>query len=202
MRLAFCTEDLGDEAILAALLERILGEPIEPHHQRYRMERGGWTKALMLAPIVARAVHRTDADGAVFAIDNDEAEPLHEETHVADPQVKCRACALRQAADLEEVQTWDRPGLPRLKFFFAVPVRIIETWMLLASSRTLPGLPETFGRTATERRELKRLLYGTERPDTDLILEKAVPIAKSADVAALELASRSFRHFAIAARTA
>lgn len=200
MKIAFCTEDRADQEILLGFLKRIAGLEIEAHAQSYRIERGGWTKALQLAPVVARAAHRSALAGAVFAIDNDAAEPLHDEAHDASPEKTCRHCALRAAADVEPVQGWPRPGLPPLFFVFVVPVRTIETWLALASEARIPGDPQAFGRTQTERRTLKRLVYDVEKPDTELMIERGAEIVGRANLEQLEQRSVSFRNFAAQAR--
>lgn len=196
MKLAFCTEDESDAEILRALVSRLLGEEVTALVQHYRFERGGWSKALKLAPIIAAAVYRTDATGALFAIDNDEAEPVHDETHEVAPVNTCRYCALVSAAQVERVLAWPRPGLAPLRFFFAVPVRTIESWLVLARPRpSVPESAQTLGRTASERRELKRLVYGTDRPDQALMIKRGRELVAGADLDALARTSPSFALF-------
>jgi len=87
--------------------------------------------------------------------------------------------------------------LPPLQFIFAVPVQIVETWLLLANG-SFPGDEDAaqFGVNGVQRRMLKTALYGTERPSRSDMIEKALPIARAADVARLESLSPSFAHFA------
>jgi hypothetical protein len=195
VKLAFCTEDLTDEVILLRLAERILGRPIEAHWRRYRFERGGWAKALKLAPIIARDVFRSDADGAIFAIDNDEGEPLHSREHAAKSVKGCRHCELVGKAGVEEVRSWFRPGLGPLKFFFVVPVRVLETWLLLSRNDEFPGDPLQYGRTAQQRRHLKHLLWKTEKPDQELMMTRGSELVAEADLTRLAQRSPSFHLF-------
>ena len=194
MKLAFCTEDPSDEVLLLAFVRRLTGHMIEAHQQRYRIERGGWNKALQLAPIVANAVFNSDALGAVFAIDNDAAEPLHDPSHANVPG--CRHCALVSAAAVPDVLLRERPGLPPLRFVFVVPVRTIETWLCLIDQRMSKHEALLVGRLPAERRRLKQLAYGTERPDQELMQRRGLELIEKADLQQLKLASPSFAQFA------
>lgn len=195
MKLAFCTEDVTDEVILSALLRRLTNLKFEIHSREYRIERGGWTKALQLAPIVARDVFRSDASGVVFAIDNDDAEPLHDSTHVNATE-GCRWCALWSAARVGEILQWDRPGLPKLQFLFVVPVRTIETWLALAAG-TLRGRDAlSFGRSSVQRRELKEFVYGPAPHDRETMTKRGLEIVQTANLETLRGASPSFAQFA------
>jgi hypothetical protein len=195
MKLAFCTEDATDHAVLFELAQRCVAQPIEVVAEDLVMPRqGGWTKALQLAPVLARAVFNSDAHGAVFVVDCD-GSPQHEAAHDAVPT--CRHFVLVAAAKVDDVLRWPRPGLPPLQFIFAVPVQVLETWLLLANG-TFPTQKQaaSFGVNPTERRALKTALYGTERPSRPEMMEKALPIARAADVTRLESLSPSFAHFA------
>lgn len=195
MKLAFCSEDQTDTSVLRALAERCCEEPVELALQEYVLPRqGGWTKATELAPKIARAVFRTDAHGAVFVIDCDGSVP-HDESHQRSPHQECRHCGMVRAARLDEVLGWARNGLPPLQFILAVPVQVLETWLLLASSSFPTHAPATYGRNATERKTLKRTLYGTERPDRGLMERIAVPIAKNLEPQRLSSLSPSFHSF-------
>lgn len=194
MKLAFCTEDLTDEVLLLAFMNRLGTARFEAHDGRYRLERGGWTKALALARYVARNAFHSTADGAVFAIDNDDAEPLHASTH--EDEDGCRHCLLRKRASVDEVVAWSRPELPKLKFLFVVPVRTIETWLCIAAGALRDENPDTFGRTPTERRRLKLLAYGTEHPDQDLAQSRGLALIRDANLTTLRERSASFRLFA------
>ena len=196
MKFAFCSEDRSDDELLRAFAERVLGESVEALPTNFALGRsGGWHDALKLASSIARAVFRTEAHGAVFVVDNDGA-PLHESGHEQAPSSACRLCALRLAAAVKEVSSWPRQGLPPLQFVFAVPVQVLETWLLLADARFPRNRqPHAFGTNAQERRELKRILYGDERATRDQRLAIGLPIARRFDVAAVSAASASLADF-------
>ena len=198
MKFAFCSEDRSDDEILRALAERILGEAIEALPINLVARRsGGWQEALKIAPVIARAVFRTEAHGALFVIDNDGATP-HEEGHEQAPPSDCRVCALRNATRVavREIAQWPRPALPPLQFVFAVPVQVLETWILIAGQRFPSNKqPHAFGKNASERRELKKILYGDEHATRDQRRAICLPIAQQCDVAAASGVSASLADF-------
>ncbi len=198
MKLAFCSEDQTDTQVLHALAQRCVMRPIELVQNDLVLPRqGGWQNALKIAPTLARAIFNSDAHGAVFVVDAD-GSPTHE-SHGNTPNRECRQCELLRVTDVVEVQRWPRPALPPLQFIFAVPVQILETWLLLASGRfPHQRQPGSFGASATERRQLKHRLYGSDRPDRSLMLRTALPIAQSVDVSVLRSLSASFGHFSTA----
>ena len=203
MKLAFCTEDRTDDAILRAIAERILDELVEALPASLVMRRGGgWQEALRIAPQIARAVFHSEAHGAVFVVDND-GDPPHEPSHDQTPMVECRLCALRQSAAVHDVLRWARPAMPPLQFVFAVPVQVLETWLLLGARRFPHNkTADQFGTNATERRQLKLALYGDERADREQRLSTALLIAQQLDVPAMSRVSRSLADFAHQLRAA
>lgn len=194
MKLAFCVEDDTDEDVFRVLLSRAWKTEVVPDEQPLRFPRGGWSQALRLAPIIAKAAHRRGLDGALFAIDNDGAIPTHTPAHQQETP-GCRLCELRTAARIQEPLSWPRPGLPELRYLFAVPVQALETWLLLARGHDFKGQAETLGKDHSGRATLKRLLYGMELPDRDTMRQVALPIAESLDLDALAKQSASFEAF-------
>ncbi|MFL5358053.1 hypothetical protein [Archangium sp.] len=194
MKLAFCVEDDTDEEVFRVLLSRAWKTEVVPDEQPLRFPRGGWAKALQLAPIIAKAAHRRGLDGAVFAIDNDGAAPTHLPSH-QDAIPGCRLCELRKAARIQEPLSWDRPGLPPLRYVFAVPVQALETWLLLARGHDFKGQAEYLGDEPNGRRKLKKWLYGDETPDRETMRRAALPIAETLDIEALAKVSPSFEAF-------
>jgi len=164
VKFLFCVEDDSDAAIFEALLTNLFGTQVQAQPGEFRLRRGGWNSVLALAPAVARKAHGAGMDGALFAIDNDGAEPLHSSAHETTPADECRVCALRIAARIEEPLSWPRPELPSLKYLFAVPVQALETWLLHAKDHRFKGPADELGKDASGRRELKRLLYGSDQP--------------------------------------
>ncbi|WP_225409046.1 hypothetical protein [Stigmatella hybrida] len=194
MRFAFCVEDDTDEDVFRVLLSRVFQSEVVPSETQYRFPRGGWTSALRLAPIIAKAAHHEGLDGALFAIDNDGAGPTHLASH-GEVLKGCRFCELRAAARIHEPLSWPRPELPALKYLFAVPVQALETWLLLARGHDFKGKGETLGSDPSGRVQLKQLLYGVERPDRATMRQAALPLAESVNVEALASQSPSFAAF-------
>jgi len=194
MKLAFCVEDDTDEEVFRILLSRVWKTEVVLDDQPLRFRLGGWTNALKLAPIIAKAAHQRGLDGAVFAIDNDGAAPTHLPSH-QDAVPGCRLCELRTAARIQEPLSWPRPGLPPLRYVFAVPVQTIETWLLLARGHDFKGQVESLGRDPNGRAKLKKWLYGMEHPDRDTMRSAALPLAKAFDFEALAKVSPSFAAF-------
>lgn len=194
MKLAFCVEDDTDEDVFRVLLSRGLKTEVVADDQPLRFPRGGWAKALQLAPIIAKAAHRRGLDGAVFAIDNDGAAPTHLPSH-HDETPGCRLCELRAAARTHEPLSWPRPDLPPLRYVFAVPVQTLETWLLLGRGHDFKGQTESLGRDPNGRRKLKQWLYGMEQPDRETMRRAALPLAETLDFEALAKVSPSFEAF-------
>jgi hypothetical protein len=194
MKLAFCVEDDTDEDVFRVLLSRAWKTEVVPDEKPLRFPRGGWSQALRLAPIIAKAAHHRGLDGALFAIDNDGATPTHTSAHQEEAP-GCRLCELRTAAKVHEPLSWPRPGLPALRYLFAVPVQALETWLLLARGHDFKGQAETLGKDQPGRAKLKQLLYGMALPDRDTMRSIALPIAESLDLEALAKQSPSFEAF-------
>jgi hypothetical protein len=201
MIFAFCVEGVGDQEVLRTLLSRALGQEITAYETTFRFPPSGWSNALKIAPAVAVKAYQAGLDGAVFAIDNDGAEPTHTNEHqVLGGVAGCRLCRLRSAANIEAPLSWLRPELPPLRYIFAVPVQTIETWLLVGNGTHLKGAPEEHGRRGDGRREQKKLLYGTESPDSETLVNVGVRIARTLDLDDLAQKSSSFRNFLAQAR--
>lgn len=182
MKFAFCVEDDTDELVFARILTHLLGAEVTANAS-FRHRLGGFDKALGLARAVACHAHRSGLDGALFAIDNDGAPQ-----HGADP-CRCRPCRLRAAAKVDTVLAWPRPALPPLRYLFAVPVEAIETWLLILRG---DRVDESVGKNATERKTLKRTLYGVESPDRTKMTDVSLPLLDRFDAGRLAAQSPSF----------
>lgn len=193
MKLAFCVEDDTDEDVFVRLVSRLSGAVIEP--AEFRLRRGGWELALRTAGALVRAAVHRGYDGALLAVDADGSEP-HVEAHEAHTSTACRLCLLRGAADVAGLK------LPKGRvplFFFAVPVRCVETWLLLLRAHPFVGEPEAIGLDPAGRRLLKTWLYGTPSPTRDRMRAAArftLEHAGAEDWSRLERSSGSYRQFA------
>ncbi|HVE83300.1 MAG TPA: hypothetical protein VND93_10655 [Myxococcales bacterium] len=192
MKVAFCVEDESDERVACALLSKISGTTIEL--DTFQFSRGGWTNALNIAPAVAWHAYRAGLAGAIFMIDNDGVEPEHSDQHDSAPHDRCRLCMLRAAAETRKPGSQSRLELPPLWFLFAVPVQTLEAWLLLARGERVDRVRH-LGKSGSERRALKRLLYGTDTPHRALMLKIALPIVDTLDMNALAQNSSSFSYF-------
>lgn len=192
MKFLFCVENETDAQVFEVLLTNILGTTVQADLFPYR--RDGWHKVLSVAPKIARKAHRDGLHGALFAIDNDGAEPIHSEAHETNPNPTCRLCKLKAEARIDEPLAWPRPGLPPLRYLFAVPVQTLETWLLHAQGHDFKGAADSLGRDGSGRRQLKKLLYGVEQPDSATMIKVARPLAEKLNPDALARKSASFAH--------
>jgi hypothetical protein len=198
VKFAFCVEDETDEDVYSVILEKILGTEIDRDATTYQFARGGWSQALRLAFRVARRAAYSGLDGALFAIDND-GHPQHTAEHeradvLAKAQI-CRFCEIKRAANVAGLLGVARPGLRPLRFFFAVPVQVIETWLLLVRGHPFAGRPEAIGGDPASRRQLKTWLYGNPTPARGEMRAVALPLAKRLDQQVLAGKSPSFACF-------
>ena len=128
---------------------------------------------------VFRGVHfNSDAEGLVVVVDCDKSE-LHKADHDqpgADTR-DCRFCQVRKIIAQARGQVRPRQGQPELKVAIGTPVPEMEAWYLAgkdpqaSEAAWLAGL--TDGRPPFTKQQLKKLVYGTDRP----YLEKATEIA-------------------------
>jgi hypothetical protein len=101
MNLAFCVEGPGDQEILRILLGRILKTDVRSAALR-QFRYGGFSNVLKVANKIVWESYKKGFDGALFAIDNDGASAVHDDSHEQEPD--CRYCDLRGAAmDIEAV---------------------------------------------------------------------------------------------------
>jgi hypothetical protein len=193
IRLAFCVEDSTDQVCYQILISRILAEPVLADEKEYRLRRGGWTTAIALARAHVEHAWSAGLDGVLLAIDNDGDEPHAEGHSSAGDHSTCRLCRLQHASGALDIQRRERAS--PFSVITAVPVRILETWLLLSRGYAFVGRPEDHGLDALGRQVLKRELYGTPRPDRTLVASISVPICENVDAMELAARSASFKHF-------
>ncbi len=193
MKIGFYCESPIDQAAMTAFTEGILGEPPEPIE--IDLEARTQPAFFSALDVVYRGVHFSQAEGLVLVADCDR-KILHETDH---DQVRasgdgCRYCRIRQIIDRAQAQLAPRKNRPALKVAIGLTVPIIEAWYLAEDSHQVGeaawkvGLAS--GRVPFNGPQLKKLVYGTERPSFELALEKAVEHAKrvSQNLAAIEAA--------------
>jgi hypothetical protein len=117
---------------------------------------GGWTKVVELWPAFLKLAERDGVERALLTIDNDGGskrcpahEPSHQEAeHAIDPADGCATCLLHSVTP----DDW-KPATGRS--VIAVPIQIMESWLLWLSDPTFTK-PET----TYHRRILKKRFWG------------------------------------------
>ena len=190
MKLAILSESPADEAALCVLVEYVLGGPFTLVAPNLRAR--GWPSVEQVLPGVLRHLYfNTDADGLVVVVDSDDS-PVHTAEHEAPGyhHPLCRICRLRAVfrRTIKNLPLREpRPALaggeqvmvqPRVLRAVGVAVPAIEAWLLCGRDASvteeawlagqLKGVPPY------SRRELKRQVYGTERPSLPLEIKRAV----------------------------
>ena len=197
MKIAAFSESPADEAALGVLLAAVRGQSVEPVNVPANLQARGWPSVRDLLPNVLRHLfYRTDADALVVLADSDDTP-----VHVSDRDLpggyepRCRLCELR-AVGRQTLDDLDgRIAGRTFRFAVALAVPAVESWWRCgpdvhateqAWARGLPRGPFPFTRP-----DLKRAVYGTDRPS--LPLEKVKMVAAANRLAAnLTSLERSF----------
>lgn len=177
MKLAILSESPGDEAALRVLVEYAVGR----YTQLTPMLRArGWPSVeQVLPPILRHLYFQTDADGLVVVVDSDDS-PVHTAEHEAPTyhHPLCRICRLR--AVFRRTLRNLPPRRNDTKVFRAVGLAVpaIEAWLLCGRDETVTEdawlRGQMGGVLPYTRRELKRRVYGTERPSLPWEIRRAV----------------------------
>jgi hypothetical protein len=129
---------------------------------------------------VFRGVHYgSDAEGLVVVVDCDETE-LHDAAHekAGGSAERCRFCQTRKIIARAQSQVKARQGRAALKVAIGLAVPAIEAWYLVGKNHQVgeaawrAGL--TSGRPPLDKRNLKQLVYGTNRPSLEHETECAI----------------------------
>lgn len=203
LRLALLGESMVDEAALAVLVEAALGRPFERVQPSLRAR--GWPSVLQVLPGIARHLHfNTRADGLVALVDADDSEP-HAPNHDAPGyhHPRCRLCQLRAAfrRATRNLPAAHGRSAPLAAFGLAVPAA--EAWYLCGTDDRVGDQVWNRARERSwpppyTRKELKRLVYGTDRPTLPQAVEAAARAARhhARDLRRLE---NDFHGFAVLA---
>lgn len=172
MNVAFLSESPSDEAALRVLVGSVLGQAPRLVAPGFRAR--GWPNVAQILPAVIRHLHfNTEAELLAVVVDSDDSV-VHELPHDAPgyfhPQ--CRMCQLRAVfrQTLKKLAHSARPGASgrRLLRGVGVAVPAMEAWYLcgrdagISEAAWVAGLDS--GRLPYTRSELKRRVYGTDRP--------------------------------------
>ncbi|HVX84134.1 MAG TPA: hypothetical protein VH253_04900 [Phycisphaerae bacterium] len=196
MKLAILSESSADEAAIRILIDAIKGQPTEVV-ELFQLRARGWPFVRNILPAVIKHLYyQTNADAVAFVVDSDDS-PLHDPSHDPSPAQysDCRFCSLRQIAKITCNQLSAIPGraVPHLIFGIASPA--LEAWLL---ATTHQGISEhawarrlQSPRPPFSRSELKKLVYGTDRPSIQLENECMIACMQKA-IHDLDFLQRSF----------
>ncbi len=194
MKIGFYCESPADQAAMAVFAEGILGKP--PESINMGLDAHGVPGFFSALDGVYRGLHyNSDAEGLIVVVDCDTTE-LHDASHdaLAGGGGKCRLCKARNIIAKARQQLKPRQGRPELKVAFGLTVPTIEAWYLTGKNHEVGeaawkvGL--NAGRPVFASPQLKKLVYGTDRPSLDLETEHALAEARRiiADLTAIEKA--------------
>lgn len=177
MKVAVYSESPADEAAVRILVEAVLGRKTQ---QISRVTTPpGWSSVFdYLSKVLKHLHYNTDAEALVVAVDSDEStahEPAHDQPDGASR--KCRLCRLRE--EISEVKKYlsTVPGRMEIKTAVGLAVPAIEAWYLCGRD---PHITEALiiQKTASQmppfKKQLKRDVYGTDRPSLELETKRAI----------------------------
>ncbi len=195
MKIGCYCESPADQAALAVFAEGLLGEKPEPINMD--LEAHSVPGFLGALDGVFRGVHyNSDAEGLIIVVDCDDTE-LHDSTHEAPggEEKDCRLCKMRKTIAQARRRLRPRQDRPELRVAIGLTVPAIEAWYLVGKEHEVGEAAWRVGLAARRppftRPELKRLVYGTDRPSLEREMECAVQEAQRivrVGLAALEAA--------------
>lgn len=182
MKVAILSESPADEAAVRILIEAILGESIELETLRVRP--GGWKPAIRAIPPTLKGLHyQRTADALAVVVDSDNSTVHRPEHFDADSEAgDCRFCAASQLIRDTDSTLRPMPDWPPIHTAIAVATPAVEAWYLFGINPdcTEAGwlLRQASGGTApNEIRRWKKAVYGSDRPNSQRSLERAVESA-------------------------
>jgi hypothetical protein len=193
MKIGYFCESPADQAAMAVFVEGILGEAPEPISMD--LEARSVPGLFSALDGVLRSVHfNSDAEGLVIVVDSDDS-PLHDPDHDPDSTGdECRLCKCVKIVSHFKKHLKPRQARPELQIAVGLAVPAIEAWYLVGKDHEV-GEPAwkvglNSGRLPFTRPNLKKLVYGTDRPSIELETERAVKEARRIipNMAAIETA--------------
>jgi len=176
MKVAVLSESEADETGVRIFVDAILQTTTEPTHVKPR--RLGWPHVLKVLPNVLLQMHyHTDADALAVVVDSNDS-PCHPlgPDGVCQGGGRCRLCLLGDAVSQTLARARPRSHMPALKIAIGLAVPAIEAWYLfgmqagMSEGAWIRGMAE--GHCPYKRGELKRAMYGTDRPPLRLMIER------------------------------
>jgi|RhiMetdeSRZDD1v2_1073273.scaffolds.fasta_scaffold93393_3 hypothetical protein len=185
MKIAVLSESPADEAAIHVLIAGLLGrqtQPIEPSRQ---LRTRGWPAVLQVIPAELKRLHYYLTDTYAFAVVVDaDNSPLHQSAHEAPggEVAKCRLCQLRQVVAKTQNQLSPVPGRAPLQIAIGTAVPSIEAWYRCGLEPHINEITclqnPQIGLDFHTRNQLKRYVYGTERPSLTLATQRAIEAAQ------------------------
>ena len=183
MKVAVLSESPADEAAVFVLVQGLLGLEIERVALPTPKTRGWQAVLKSVRPALILLHYQTDADALLVTLDSDES-PVHQRGHDepggADPL--CRLCRLRGIVAAAQAELRPRQGRGPIKTALGVAVPAVEAWCLAGLD---PHITEAAWIQAMQCRslpytknDLKRRMYGTDRPSLLLAEECAIKQAR------------------------
>lgn len=183
MKLAVVSESPADEAAVRILVEGILRTQTQPIASPPLRTRG-WPSILQLLPGVLKGLYyRTDAEALALVVDSNDS-PSHQKAHNAPgaAHMRCRLCRLREAVAQAQSQTRHMKGRLAIKTAIGLAVPAIEAWYRcehdphVTEAAWVQGLQS--GNYPYSKNDLKRDVYGTDRPSLAVETHHAVDEAR------------------------
>jgi hypothetical protein len=188
MNVAIFSESPADDVALHILAQAVLGQPLATV-QTFRQRAGGFGAVLTgIRRELAAAHYNTTATGLIIAVDADDTAPHLPAHEVPGGRVgACRACQLLDSVDQTIAHLRPVQGKPLIKTAIALAIPAMEAWYRcgLDNHATESRFIRDFndGRSLSQaRRELKRAVYGSERPS--IVIETAGSQREAARLAA------------------
>lgn len=178
MKVALLSESPADEAALRLMVEAVLKRPITRVEPSLRAR--GWPNVIQVMPAILRHLHfKTDAQALVVVVDADDSV-VHGADHDREGYYhpRCRMCQLRAVYRQSTKKLPPARGRERVLRCVGVAVPAVEAWYLAGRD---PQVTEEAwvrgqetGRLPYTRAELKRRVYGTDRPSLQHEIECAL----------------------------
>ena len=180
MKIALLSESPADESAVRILAQSILGQAIDRPAPAFPLRARGWPSVLNVLPAVIKHFHfRTDAEALIVVADSNHSTPHRGAADEACGEAKCRLCKLRQAAEQTLQHLRDVPGRDKLRVAVGLAMPAIEAWYL-CGRRKVPTSEIAWiqgresGNDPYTRNQLKKDLYGTDRPALSMLTKHAI----------------------------